>query len=288
MLLFTLLLRCFTAYSAPATPPAADPPNLYRSTDLGQSWVPFDAGLPEGASPAKLVEGNGRLYLATDYRGVYLLNPDSNRWEARSRGLPKNIDINSLAVRGDLLAIGTFHGKVFTSRDGGRHWKSPVFNFMGGSVRALYFHDGWLLAGTDNGIYRSADEGLTWRQTDDLIQVNDIAFFRGNLYAARRDGIVVSDDDGKTWAIAYNVGTVTRLLQADGKLYGRLIADAYIRSKNGTFWERPLMTIPGSRPKNLPAALWVDFKPENPSGEMGVRSVTENSFGWFLGISSGC
>lgn len=289
MLLFTILLQLLTVFSTPAIPPPAEPPSLYRSTDMGKNWIPFAEGLPEKASPSKLVEDKGRLYLATDYQGVYVLNAGTNKWEARNQGLPdRTIDINSLAVRGDFLAIGTFHGKVFTSKDGGQHWRNPIFNFMGGSVRALYFHNDWLIAGTDNGIYRSADEGMTWQQTDDLVQVNDIACFNGRLYAARRDGIVVSDDDGKSWAIAYNEGTVTQLAQADGKLYGRLIADQYIRSKNGAFWERPIMAIPGSRAKNLPAALWGGFKPENPAGNMRVRSVTENSFGWFLGISSGC
>jgi len=289
MLLFTLLLQFLTAFAPLATPSPTAPPNLYRSTDFGKSWVPFNAGLPEKATASKLVENEGRLYLATDYAGVYVLNQGSNHWEARNQGLPdKNIDINSLAVRGDFLAVGTYHGKVFTSKDGGRHWKDPIFNFLGGSVRALHFHKGWLIAGTDNGIYRSADDGMTWQQAGDMVQVNDIALFNDKLYAARRDGIVVSEDDGKTWAIAYNASVVTQLTQADGKLYGRLIGDKYIRSKNGTFWERQIMTIPGSQPKNLPAALWGGFKPENPDGNMGVRSVTENSFGWFLGVSTGC
>lgn len=292
MLFFSILLQLLTVFYTPTTAetlPLADPPNLYRSTDMGQNWVPFDAGLPEKASASKLVENDGSLYLATDYQGVYVLNQMTNEWEARNQGLPDlTLDINSLAVRGDFLAIGTFHGKVFTSKDGGRHWKAPIFNFMGGSVRALYLHEGWLIAGTDNGIYRSADEGMSWQQTDDLIQVNDITNFNGRIYAARRDGIVVSDDDGKTWAIVFNESTVTQLTQADGKLYARLIGEKYLRSKNGTFWERPIMSIPGSQPKNLSAALWGGFKPENPAGEMRVRSVTENSFGWFLGISSGC
>jgi photosystem II stability/assembly factor-like uncharacterized protein len=289
MLTITFLLQLLTTFTSPATVPPADSPNLYRSTDMGRNWIPFAEGLPEKASPSQLVEDKGRLYLATDYQGVYVLNVGASKWEARNQGLPdRNIDINSLAVRGDFLAIGTYHGKVFTSKNGGRRWQRPIFNFMGGSVRALYCHEGWLIAGTDNGIYRSADDGMTWQQTDDLVQVNDIASFKGRLFAARRDGIVVSDDDGKSWAIAYNEGTVTQLIQADGKLYGRLIADKYIRSKNGAFWELPIMAIPGSWPKNLPAALWGGFKPENPAGDVRVRSVTENSFGWFLGISGGC
>lgn len=288
MLLFTFLLQFLTIFISAETPSPAEPSSLYLSTDWGQNWVPFAQGLPEQASLSKLVENEDKLYLATDYQGVYSLNRGSSQWEARNNGLPKNLDINSLAVRGDFLAIGTYHGKVFTSKDGGQHWRKPIFNFMGGSVRALYFHEDWLIAGTDNGIYRSADEGMSWQQTGDLIQVNDITCFNGRLYAARRDGILVSDDAGKTWAIAFNESTATQFMQADGKLYARLIADKYIRSKNGTFWERPIMAIPGNRPKNLPAALWNGFKPENPAGEMRVRSVTENSFGWFLGISSGC
>lgn len=264
-----------------------DPPNIFRSTDQGENWIPFAEGLPEGASAGALIEHEGRLLLGTDIDGFYVLPAGSHKWEARNQGLPKRIDINSVAAKGNLIVIGTYHGRVFTSRDAGLHWQSFVFNFMGGSVRDLYFHGDILIAGTDNGIYRSFDYGTTWKHEGDLIQVNSIVPFAGQLYAARRDGIVASSDNGASWNIVYPEQTVTRLLAAGGKLYGFEMGGKVLRTKDGKFWERPIMAIPGAMHKNLPAALWGGFKPQSPV-DMPMRSITETSVGWIMGVASGC
>jgi hypothetical protein len=256
--------------------------------DQGDSWVPFADGLPEGASAGAMLEHNGRLLLGTDFNGFYVLPIGAERWEARNQGLPEKIDINSVAAKEDLIVLGTYHGRVYTSRDGGLHWKSFMFNFMGGSVRALHFHGGILIAGTDNGIYRSFDNGASWHQTGDLIQVNSLAEFDGKLYAARRDGIVMSEDDGKSWSFVYSDWPVTRLLPTDGRLYGITMSGEVLRTKNGKFWEQPLMAIPGAPRKSLPAALWGGFKPSSPDSDMPVRSITETSQGWIMGVAAGC
>lgn len=235
-----------------------------------------------------MLEHNGRLLLGTDFHGFYVLPAGAQCWEARNQGLPKKIDINSVAAKGDFIVIGTYHGRVYTSRDAGLHWQSFVFNFMGGSVRALHFHGGLLIAGTDNGIYRSFDYGTTWTQTGDLVQVNSLTEFNGKLYAARRDGIVVSEDDGVSWSFVYADWTVSWLLPADGKLYGIVLGDQIIRTKNGKFWEQPLMVIPGASRKSLTAALWCGFKPVSPDSDMPVRSITETSMGWIMGVAAGC
>jgi photosystem II stability/assembly factor-like uncharacterized protein len=266
----------------------ADPPNIYRSTDQGENWTPFAEGLPEGASAGAMLEHEGRLLLGTDFNGFYVLSAGAQCWESRNIGLPVKININSVAAKGDIIVIGTYHGRVYTSRDAGRHWQSFVFGFMGGSVRALYFHGDILIAGTDNGIYRSFDKGTTWHQTGDLVQVNSLAEFDGKLYAARRDGIVVSEDDGKNWSFVYSDRTVPRLLPADGKLYGFAMGEHILRTKNGELWEQPLMVISGASRKSLPAALWGGLKPSVPGVDMPVRSITETSTGWFLSMSTGC
>ena len=270
-----------------ATTATVAPPNIFLSTDRGSSWIPFAEGLPEGASAGALIEHEDRLLLGTDINGFYILPRGAQKWEARNQGLPKRIDINSVAAEGDFIVIGTYHGRVFTSRDAGLHWQSFVFNFMGGSVRALQFHRGILIAGTDNGIYRSFDYGTTWTQQGDLVQVNSIIPFAGQLYAARRDGIVVSNDDGASWSIVHAEQTVTRLLAADGKLYGLEMGGKVLRTKDGKFWERPIIAIPGALHKTLPAALWGGFKPKSPV-DMPMRSITETSVGWIMGVAAGC
>jgi len=273
-------------FSAHSQAPAA-PPSIMRSTDHGKTWTAFHNGLPERASAGALLDDGGDLLLGLDYGGFYVLPEGSGTWEKRSKGLPEKVDINSIAAREDLLVIGTYHGRIFTSTNRGRNWKPSVFAMMGGSVRALQFHGDRLIAGTDNGIYRSADGGRTWRQTGDMVQVNGLAEFDGKLYAARRDGIVVSEDDGVSWKIVYSDTGVTRLMTSDGKLYATTFGQKIIRTTKGTFWQRPLMAIPGSRFNDLPAALWGGYKPEGPGGK-SARSITETSVGWLLAVADGC
>lgn len=284
---FLLYLLAFGGATETTSTAPADPPNIYRSTDYGENWVPFAEGLPEGASAGALTEHEGRLLLGTDINGFYVLPAGGVEWEARNQGLPKRIDINSVAAKGDFYVIGTYHGRVYTSRDAGLHWQSFVFNFMGGSVRALHFHGDILVAGTDNGIYRSFDYGTTWKHEGDVVQVNGITEFNGQLYAARRDGILVSGDDGVTWSFVYSDQTVSRLLRAGNKLYGIKMGGSIIRTKDGKMWERPIMVIPGMPKKSLPAALWGGFKPQSPV-EMPMRSITETSVGWIMGVAGGC
>ena len=281
MQLFIFLLWLFTGFTA------ADPPNIFLSTDHGDSWQPFADGLPEGAAAGAMIEHEGRLLLGTDAHGFYVRPAGSEGWEARNQGLPERIDINSVAAKGDFIVIGTFHGRIYTSRNGGKNWQRFVFSFMGGSVRALHFHGDILIAGTDNGIYRSFDYGTTWRREGDLIQVNDLAAYDGALYAARRDGITVSHDDGASWSIVYPEQTVSRLLLTKDRLYALEMGGRVLRSKDGRFWERPVMAIPGAARRNLPAALWGGFKPQSPV-EMPVRSITETSLGWVMGVAGGC
>ena len=289
MYIFSLLFYflAFGGGAETATSALTAPPNIYRSTDHGDNWVPFAEGLPEGASAGALIEHEGRLLLGTDFNGFYILPAGGDKWEARNQGLPAKIDINSVAAKGDFIVIGTYHGRVYTSRDAGLHWQSFVFNFMGGSVRALHFHGDILIAGTDNGIYRSFDYGTTWKHEGDLIQVNGITEYNGRLFAARRDGILVSDDDGVNWSFVYSDQTVTRLLKAGGKLYGLRMGGSIIRTKNGNYWERPIMAIPGSSKQSLPAALWGGFKPQSPV-DRRMRSITETSVGWIMGVAAGC
>lgn len=287
MYLLTLLFSLLAFSGTPETAVATDPPNIFRSTDQGKSWIPFAEGLPEGASAGALIEHEGRLLLGTDVNGFYVLPFGGYKWEARNQGLPQRIDINSVAAKGDFIVIGTYHGRVYTSRDAGLHWQSFVFNFMGGSVRALHFHGDVLIAGTDNGIYRSLDYGTTWTQQGDLIQVNSITEFNGQLYAARRDGIVSSQDGGLSWSIVYADQTVNRLLLTKDRLYGLEMGGRILRTKDGRFWERPIIAVPGAMHTNLPAALWGGFKPQSPV-DMPMRSITETSVGWIMGVAAGC
>lgn len=295
MVFLQLTLLFFTNYFAPAAAPSAtttavteavEPPNLFRSTDYGATWTAFTEGLPEDCSARVLLDYKGGLLMASAYHGVYRLSAGSSTWEHVSKGL-EHVYLGSMAVRDDLIVIGSVHGRIYSSSDGGAHWQPYVFDMIGGSIRKLFFHGDWLLAGTDNGIYRSADGGKTWALADDMVQVNDIAEHGGRLYAARRDGILVSDDNGANWAFVYSSGGVNRLFLADGKIYGQEWSGGIIRSQTGKFWERPVFITPGSHVKSLAAAIWGGFQAKI-NDDLPLQQVVETKMGWFASAQEGC
>lgn len=90
-------------------------PHVYRTTNLGSSWTPIAAGLPEVPVNDLLAdpEHQGRLFIATDL-GVYQSLDGGLSWTMLGDDLP-NVVINSLAIdsAGEHLIAGTFGRSTF-------------------------------------------------------------------------------------------------------------------------------------------------------------------------------
>lgn len=284
-LLFTFLQLAF----GPA-PPAALPPQLYLSKDLGDSWEAFSQGLPEQAIPSKVLNHPNGTYLTTDAHGLYFLPEGSPVWEHRNNRLPQRIDINAIAADGDKLAIGTFRQGVYLSFNGGTSWTPSIFNLRAGSVRALLYHEGLLIAGTDGGIYRSHDGGMSWRLCSDLQQTNDLIAHGGRLYAARLKGIFVSKDNGASWQQSFAGNTAQRFLADGQSLYAQLIGKSMIRTTDeGEHWDIPLGMLSSKNAKTLPQKLWSGYRAALPNDSLGLRFITSTPRGWLAGgMMDGC
>ena len=117
-----------------------------------------------------------------------------------------------------------------------------------------------LYVGTDNGIFRSTDGGVSWTKTNTAIinkDIENLVFFRGDLYAVTSDGFVRSPDGGLSWLpineglVASDGGTgskrprepsITRwngatLTVSEGKLYTAIIGG------NDSRWNPPTSGI---------------------------------------------
>ncbi len=262
-------------------------PNLYLSTDWGANWAGFADGLPDNTNPRTILEHEGDLLLATSGKGIYVLPAGTNTWQARNQGLPSEVFATSLAAKGKVLVLGTYEKGVYVSRDGGLHWRHPIFNIKGGAVRALLFHEGQLIAGTDSGIFRSADGGETWRRSGEITQINGLALHNGQLFAARQNGMGVLNNDVPTWSSVYTERTITQLISHEDYLYARIIGGGMIRSSDGKNWEKQIFKVPVVGYKSLPEALWGGYSPELPS-DLPIGSIMEISRGWVVGLQSGC
>jgi len=92
-------------------------PRVYRTTDLGLSWSPISADLPDAPVNDLLVDPSapGRLFVATDV-GVFVSRDRGATWDPLGADLP-NVVTTSLLYdeRSRELLVGTFGRSVFST-----------------------------------------------------------------------------------------------------------------------------------------------------------------------------
>lgn len=253
----------------------------YRSSDNGATWLLSDAGLQ-----ARYLRGfasrNKDLYVAAydEYDpsnphitvpGIYRSNNNGTSWT------PVLIDTVRDAV-GKIKTLHPFHtivatgfgtllaggdeGVICRSTNGGVSWtKSTIVRLSSGelpSVTTLIIGvDDVVFAGTiGDGIFRSDDDGRTWRRTfgdertlsDKARRVNHLIREQSALFAATDAGIYRSLSNGLSWLrlnFPDSSGSVRdtilpqSLIAIGGALYAGTNAHGVWRSLNdGISWER--------------------------------------------------
>ncbi len=202
---------------------AATRQGVYRSLDQGQSWK--NTGLygqairsfaflgnqvfaaADGEAVAQELElitepGNGVANFSplAETSGVFSLGPTGG-WKTAQRGMA-GLPASALTVNGNNLWAGTFGGGVFLSTDGGQSWTARNAGLHGLKVYALLSQGTGLYVATDDGLYRSVNQGQNWQLITPLDFTKYVALLaRGDtLFAlSRNDGVFRSDDQGQNW-----------------------------------------------------------------------------------------
>ncbi|RKU33382.1 hypothetical protein C6499_01295 [Candidatus Poribacteria bacterium] len=188
---------------------------VFRSEDVGNTWEPIGKALqsdnlPEGVNPVfqiweALVVDN-TLFVGTS-QGLFRFTDD---W--KKLPVPTSHGINSLAVAGDRLYVGTIaippqdpHASVFYSTDLGDFWiditpnthEYPVKLIT--AVEVVPLKDSLMLMGA-GGVLRSDDGGETWMDPGGgQSAYPTIALNENSLYQTSHGGITHSIDGGVTW-----------------------------------------------------------------------------------------
>ena len=165
---------------------AAADDGLFRSADMGDSWIPIKSEAMQRFYGELAAVGDTVFYIGS----------------------------------------GLADDRVFRSTDAGNSWTGFNTNLTNQSLLSVtVLSEKILYAGTLNGVFRSTDGGESWRKTNIGIintRVEDLIFFRNALYAITGDGIVKSADGGNSW-VPVNEGLVASeggmLTVSRGKLY---------------------------------------------------------------------
>ncbi len=115
------------------------------------------------------------------------------------------------------VITGTSNGNIYLTKDNGANWEAVNTDTKTGAIWSLLRNeDGKLFAGTESGVYSSADNGKNWNESG--LSLKDVRSIvsdaSGNLFAGIwGEGVYQSNDNGKTWN-AINAGLLNTAVQS--------------------------------------------------------------------------
>lgn len=205
-LLAILLLGHFPAAARAHDPSAWG--GVYRTRDDGGSWLAVDADLFIGASLAIAVsptDPNHLLY-ATDTRLLRTRNGGRDWSQEAAEHLYGAVFAAAFGADGRTMLASTASG-LFRGRDA-EAWRpagAPSGAIPARFITPLATAGAFVLAGPD-GLYRSTDDGLTWRRTGEGLPAKMItALLRAGtatnprLFAIAGGSVWMSTDEGSSW-----------------------------------------------------------------------------------------
>lgn len=142
-----------------------------------------------------------RVWVGTG-SGVFSSTDDGVTWRPTMQGF----QFTAIGVRGDgliLLGTGVGHELIYRSVDDGASYSVASSGLTAGVTAIDFLPNGDPLVATDNGLFVSRDDGMTWaplsvdpRDTGFVSMVTDRY---GAVYAATRNAVYVSRDAAGTW-----------------------------------------------------------------------------------------
>jgi hypothetical protein len=159
-------------------------------------------------------------------------------WEPINTGLPKDVKIDALLSKGELLLAGTYQYGIYISYNGGDSWQPANRGLSNMTVRSFYTDQKVILAGTNDGIFYSYDNGQSWQPTIHNVQINAFTYFKGIVFAATNAGIYQSRDGGIHWTVSgMNQGAASAIAgDGDKIIFTRHGGKSYVSSDLGATW----------------------------------------------------
>lgn len=206
---------------------------IYQSSDGGQTWQEVYAGLPHDFRADGVFAYENQVFLSSEM-GLYRKSTASlaPRWE-KVVFLNEKIT-NIFPSRAGVYALSYSNG-IFQEVLPGI-WE-PVFTEMKNKLvrTMLETSDGAIFIGCDSGIFKSADNGKTWKMVFSEGMVLNMIESDGVLVAGGAKGLLRSADGGEHWNWVLTEGGVGI---ETAHLEGRIAAITY----NGETETRRLRT----------------------------------------------
>lgn len=226
---------------------------IFRSTDNGTSWSEYISGLTNTYIRSMLVAGTnvfaGTAGTFSSGGEVFISNSNGASWLSASSGLPTTayVGIDALLAVGSDIFAGIYGAGVYLSTNSGVSWSASNSGMSGANVWSMALKGTKVFAGTDNGVFVSADTCKTWTQvntglTTSGVRIYSLAVSGSSIFAGEGNAInnnlgqiFLSQDDGANWS-AINTGL------SNAQVGGMTVSGSYVLA--GTYqagvWRRPL------------------------------------------------
>jgi photosystem II stability/assembly factor-like uncharacterized protein len=259
---------------------------LFRSMDEGQSWQAISPDLTrddkskQGSTGGEITKDNtsveyystiftvsespitqGVIWSGSDDGLVYVTRDNGAKWEnVTPKGMPEWIQINAIDaspheagtayVAATAYKTDDYRPYLYKTTDYGKSWKKIVSGIANDAFTRVIREDpnrrGFLYAGTETGMYFSANDGETWRNLQlnmPIVPITDLA-----VHKRERDLVVATQ--GRSFYVLDNLPLLyqmTEAQRADAFLFKP--EDAY-RTVGGGGFPLPKGAPLGANPPN--------------------------------------
>ncbi len=230
---------------------------MFRSSDHGNNWENINEGILNNKITCMATQPGNHVFAGT-MDGIQLTTNGGQTWN--HKGLHYSI-INSIALKpnGDILVSTSGDTAIFKSSNNGNSWEKIceincykifterfpyIFATVSGGIKRssddgatwnffpitmneiaelCFLPNGDILAGTQ-GIYRSTNNGISWKKQDSLIlgysSVSVISGTPGGDLLASSDKLYRSTNNGYNWTVITDFGFRDLIFTPSGYLLG--------------------------------------------------------------------
>ncbi|GAB5521369.1 MAG: hypothetical protein RhofKO_36200 [Rhodothermales bacterium] len=222
---------------------AASPDAFFASDDDGRTWRRLPGLGVQGVGITGIAANTDYVFAATD-TGVFRTANEGDTWEfvVGPWGDFPNITAIIADASNGTIYVGasplSAAAGVFRSRNSGSLWtRTPVDPIF---VGALYAEDEAVYTGGFQFVYRSANEGVSWRSSRATVTtVLDFYASGDTLWAATEGrGVLRSTNGGAAWEDV-NTGlqsSIHTLTTDEGTLYAGTSGGVYASTDEGASW----------------------------------------------------
>ncbi len=225
---------------------------IYITTNSGIKWYPFNDGLSDPNTYAKLNTyclfiKDDTLFAGTD-NGLFKRTKSDSAW--------KIVGLTSQTIRSILILDNNIYvggnGTFYKSSNCGKNWDESTS--LSSYCDCIININNKLFAATWDGIFISTDNGLSWIQSSIKKHTTSLAIAGSEIIAGTYDGLFISTDFGTNWVqknLEIENSNIYSLLVVNDIIFAGIENGICLSTNNGDTWLSRNYNLEGISISNL-------------------------------------